>query len=243
MAAEEHFSATSVTQLSNRTSILWISKIGSISVFCVNHDTGMIHWLHMTVLTSMGGATVDQSRSANMADIWFISDTHFYHENIIQYCGRPFKDAEFMNEFMIEEWNKVVKPQDHVWHLGDVAMGFGGNQGKITNLLSRLNGKKRACVGNHDPIKAQWFQQGFEKIELWRGFKDEGFTCVHIPLQIEQLRDGHVCVHGHIHNNLVTDKFGKPDPRYICVCVEHTNYAPVNMDVIKEKVNKVRIGG
>lgn len=168
-----------------------------------------------------------------MTDKWFISDTHFFHENIIRFCSRPFKDAESMNESMIEEWNKLVKPQDKVYHLGDVGLGFGGNDNKLANLLRRLNGHKRLIVGNHDNLKSQALQNNFEKIELWVGFWKEGFTCVHIPLEIASLRDGDVCVHGHIHNNL-------KEGRYINVCVEHTNYRPMHMDEILKEIKKLK---
>lgn len=162
-------------------------------------------------------------------DKWFISDTHFFHKNIITYCNRPFVSAEDMNETLIENWNKLVKPQDNVYHLGDVAMGFGSNESPFAALMQRLNGHKRLIVGNHDKLKSPTLHRYFEKIDLWKGFHAEGFTCVHIPLQIGQLRDGDVCVHGHIHTNLL-------DGRYINVCVERTNYSPVHMDEIIARV-------
>lgn len=169
-----------------------------------------------------------------MAEKWFISDTHFFHENIITYCGRPFKDAQQMNEFMINEWNKVVMPGDKVYHLGDVACGYGGDDQVVGNLLSRLNGKKRLIVGNHDNIKSPSLHRHFEKIELWCGRKEWGFTCSHIPLPLEHLRDGLFCVHGHIHNAL------KEDPHYINVCVEHHLYAPVHIDEILRQIKLVK---
>lgn len=163
-----------------------------------------------------------------MANIFFISDTHFFHTNIIRFCDRPFQSAEEMNETLIDNWNRVVKPADHVWHLGDVCMN--GSSGEHNALLRRLNGKKRLVVGNHDHLKSEALHMNFEKMELWRGFhfKDgrPSFTCVHIPLPIPALRDGEICVHGHIHTNLLED------PRYINVCVEHTNYTPVALEEI-----------
>ena len=81
--------------------------------------------------------------------IWFTSDTHFWHKNIINYTHRPFdpSDVEGMNEAIVEEWNSKVKPNDTIYHLGDVA--FCG-VGKINDILSRLNGYKRLVCGNHD---------------------------------------------------------------------------------------------
>lgn len=168
-----------------------------------------------------------------MSDIWFISDTHFFHDNIISFCGRPFANSELMNECLIENWNSVVKPQDKVYHLGDVAMGCSDKE--LTRLLQQLNGKKRLIVGNHDNLKSPAIQNNFEKIKLWNGFWVEGigFTTVHIPLPLEALRDGKICVHGHIHTNLLAD------PHYINVCVEHIGYTPIHIEVIAERIKKI----
>ena len=51
---------------------------------------------------------------------YFIADTHFNHENIIEYCNRPFKNAKEMSEYIITKWNSVVTQKDIVYHLGDV---------------------------------------------------------------------------------------------------------------------------
>lgn len=175
-----------------------------------------------------------------MTDIWFISDHHFFHENILKFTGddgkriRPeFSSVEEMNWIMAERWNSVVKPQDKVWHLGDVAFKTGERAGELEALLQRLNGHKRMLAGNHDNLKSPVLQRHFEKIELWKGFKDEGFTCSHIPLRLESLRDGKVCVHGHIHQNLMKEK------GYINVCVEVRNYTPVHMDTLVQEVKKM----
>ena len=52
-------------------------------------------------------------------EIYVIADTHFYHNNIIKYCNRPFEDVEKMNELIINKWNSVVSNEDIVLHLGD----------------------------------------------------------------------------------------------------------------------------
>lgn len=66
--------------------------------------------------------------------IYFIADTHFNHTNIIKYCKRPFKDANEMNEYIIEKWNSVVKDDDIVYHLGDVGFGLSANS-EFPNLV------------------------------------------------------------------------------------------------------------
>ena len=59
----------------------------------------------------------------NGSGVFFTSDTHFNHTNIIRFCSRPFKDVEHMNETLIANWNRVVGPDNIVFHLGDFCLG------------------------------------------------------------------------------------------------------------------------
>jgi calcineurin-like phosphoesterase family protein len=77
---------------------------------------------------------------------FFTSDLHFSHKKVIEYCKRPFKDVEEMNEAIIKEWNKTVKKQDTVWILGDFSL----NPNAAFRVVKRLNGKKFLVAGNHD---------------------------------------------------------------------------------------------
>lgn len=79
--------------------------------------------------------------------VFFTSDTHFYHDNIIHYCRRPFKDAAHMDEVLIENWNNTVGTDDIVFHLGDFS--YGGSA-EWTRVLNRLNGNIYLIIGNHD---------------------------------------------------------------------------------------------
>lgn len=161
-----------------------------------------------------------------MPDIWFISDTHFNHANIIKYCRPEFNSVEEMNELMIENWNKVVKKGDKVYHLGDV---FFGNKEEFKKLWPRLNGKKRLIVGNHDDVKFMASGGFFEKIMLWRVWNDKGFLFTHVPVHPDSIQErlvvsGGVNVHGHTHTN------GSPDGPYRSVCVELNNYTPTHLE-------------
>lgn len=79
---------------------------------------------------------------------WFTADTHFGHANIIKYCKRPFCNVFEMNETTIDNWNRVVKPPDTIYILGDVAMKMSISH--IRNIITRLNGKKHVIIGDHD---------------------------------------------------------------------------------------------
>lgn len=73
-----------------------------------------------------------------MSEIYFTSDTHFYHKNIIAYCERPWHSVEEMNSALIKNWNKEVSKSDIVYHLGDIAFCSGD---KLEAILNSLNGK------------------------------------------------------------------------------------------------------
>ena len=80
-------------------------------------------------------------------NIFFTSDTHFWHDNIIKFCNRPFNSIEEMNDTIIENWNKVVGKNDIVFHLGDFC--FCGSD-KFKDIIERLNGYIYLILGNHD---------------------------------------------------------------------------------------------
>ena len=79
--------------------------------------------------------------------LFFTSDTHFGHANIIKYCSRPFNSATHMDEMLISNWNETVGPEDTVFHLGDFCFG---KPPKWLSILERLNGRIYLIVGNHD---------------------------------------------------------------------------------------------
>ena len=79
--------------------------------------------------------------------LFFTSDSHYDHKNIIKYCKRPFSSVEEMNQGLIDNWNSVVGKDDTVFHLGDVT--FGGNTNLI-KYVSQLNGHIILIKGNHD---------------------------------------------------------------------------------------------
>jgi calcineurin-like phosphoesterase family protein len=174
-----------------------------------------------------------------MTEIWVTSDTHFFHENIIQYCGRPFANAELMNECLVENWNSVVKPGDKVYHLGDVAMGKGYKE-ELGTLMSKLHGSKRLIVGNHDDIpflaKGGWFK----KVSMWRVFTEYNLLLTHVPVHESSIHErivvnGGVNVHGHIHTH------DSPAGPYFNACVEKTNYTPIHLEDIVAQCAKLRV--
>ncbi len=131
--------------------------------------------------------------------IFFTSDTHFAHANIIEYCGRPFPDVEVMNRTMIERWNARVRPSDTVYHLGDFAFGPADN---IGFFLSYLNGKKILIVGNHDRSVPRMRKFAFEAVaDHWHiDMNDLQLLLTHKPVRESMEHPPFTFnLHGHVH--------------------------------------------
>ena len=91
---------------------------------------------------------------------FIISDTHFFHNNILKYNRPQFKSVEEMNEKLIEQWNSIISKNDRVFHLGDFA--FGQDLNAIEQIINRLNGSIYLMIGNHDtPAKIELYQKYF----------------------------------------------------------------------------------
>ncbi len=84
---------------------------------------------------------------------WFVSDLHFNHLNIMNFCRTEFKSLTEMHESMIASWNKYVSTNDTVYNLGDLAFQTSLKRNETNAILERLNGKHILIKGNHDETK------------------------------------------------------------------------------------------
>ena len=171
-----------------------------------------------------------------MGKIFVISDTHFNHANILgfkDYIGKPcreFDNVDQMNEAMMDNWVSVVGPKDTVIHCGDVLFGL-DKVDWLTANFAKLPGKKRLVLGNHDNPKH--LAPFFKDIQMWIDMSDKGFLFSHTPQHASTLAESHrfgtgkvLNVHGHIHTN------PSPEGPYKCVCVEQTNFTPVDIETL-----------
>lgn len=83
-----------------------------------------------------------------MSNVWFTSDLHFKHKNIIKYTGRPWT-FEQQTEELIARWNARVGLMDHVYHLGDFAFAGFKQREEVVNIIKELNGQIHFIRGNH----------------------------------------------------------------------------------------------
>lgn len=177
-----------------------------------------------------------------MSNIFFASDHHFHHSNILNFkdatTGKPlrvFDSMHHMNEHMVNQHNKVVKPNDKVYFLGDVTMT---RNAAGLEILARMNGEKILVRGNHDLCTAKQYLEYFKDVRGVHQF--DGMILSHIPIHPDSLSRWGVNVHGHLHSNVVRLSNNHPDPRYYCVCMEQLHdYTPVSLEQVKQKVKSV----
>lgn len=170
-----------------------------------------------------------------MNNIWFTSDTHFFHKKIIEYEKetRPFKNIDEMHEALITRWNSVVKPKDTIFHLGDFMMGRGN-----IHIVTKLNGLKRLIMGNHDLAPTTEYSQYFK---CYGAFNWEHCILTHIPIHPNMLEARwFLNVHGHLHSKKVHNLNAIPDDRYFNVCVEQNNLTPIHADIIRDAAKRMQ---
>lgn len=179
--------------------------------------------------------------------IFFSSDQHFWHRNVIDFCQRPFASIENMNEGLIVRWNARVSKEDTAYVLGD--FGFCGST-ELKRIVPLLNGQKHLVMGNHDwKYKAtRWLEFGFESACESAAIKAQvpgGVLLLsHFPYagsgdHMEQERytdkrlhdNGHFLLHGHVHCAWKRKK------NMVNVGVDVWDYAPVSLTEIEELCN------
>ena len=174
-----------------------------------------------------------------MPSVFLVSDTHFGHTGVCRFTEadgvtkiRPWTDPDEMDEEMIRRWNDTVRPNDKVYHLGDVVINR-----KSLKTLARLNGDKVLIRGNHDIFPDTEYRTYFRELRAYHVMN--GMILSHIPVHEASLGRFGVNIHGHLHTNRVKKARGvdartgavlysdEIDPRYWCACVEQTDFAPI----------------
>ena len=176
-------------------------------------------------------------------NIWFTSDTHFCHENIIRFSGRPFANAAEMNEELIRRWNETVPEDGIVFHLGDFCMGGSRDW---NDIIFRLHGKIYLILGNHDMknIK-QGFMQRFELVTQQMSIRvgGQGIILNHNPFLCYggSYRDVWQ-LFGHVHSGPLSQtgvdlpRLRMLFPLQYDVGVDNNDFRPVSFSEVKAKI-------
>lgn len=163
--------------------------------------------------------------------IFFTSDLHIHHTNIIKYCQRPFNSVEEMDNTIINNWNLVVAQDDSVWVLGDFTMS--NDKIFINRTLSRLNGNKYLVTGNHDSSACKSSVSWKEVHELTHiSVERETLVLCHYSMRVwYKSHHGAWHLYGHSHGSLPEENNLSFD-----VGVDAWNYTPVSFKQIAKKM-------
>ena len=184
-----------------------------------------------------------------MPATFLVSDTHFGHAGVCRFTHpdddtvklRPWTDPAEMDEEMIRRWNDRVGPNDKVYHLGDVVINR-----KALPTIARLNGDKVLIRGNHDIFRDDEYRVYFRELRAYHVMN--GMILSHIPIHAGSLGRFGVNIHGHLHATRVKKARGvdaktgeilysnEIDPRYHCVCVEQTDFAPILLEDVFKRI-------
>ena len=180
-------------------------------------------------------------------NIYFVSDTHFNHENIIKYCKRPFSSIEEHDAALINNWNEKVPEDGIVFHLGDVAFG---NPDKVDAILEQLHGTIYLVIGNHDWRRVvndhKWrFQEMTQQINMKIGKRH--IILNHYPLLCFsgawRGEDATYQLFGHVHTSPYTDE-GLDQQRLKMlftsqydVGVDNNNFTPISWKEVDKIIN------
>ena len=165
--------------------------------------------------------------------IYFTSDTHFGHANIIKYCNRPFSCVETMNECMLKGINDVVKEDDTLYHLGDFAW-----RETAKEIRDQIKCRDMHLIwGNHDKANiADLFSSNHKLLEL--AIEGQEIVLCHYPMRAwNRSHYGSWNLFGHVHGTLDGFLNGKS----LDVGVDSHNFKPWSFEQLKEKFNEIKM--
>lgn len=182
-----------------------------------------------------------------MPATFLYSDPHFGHAGVCRFLRedgsklRPWNDPAEMDEELVKRFNERVRPNDKCYFLGDVVINR-----KALPTMARLNGDKVLIRGNHDIFRDDEYRQYFRELRAYHVMN--GMILSHIPVHEASLGRFGTNIHGHLHASRVKRARGvnaktgevlygtEIDPRYHCVCVEATDFAPILLDDVYKRI-------
>lgn len=175
--------------------------------------------------------------------IYFTSDLHLGHENIIKHCDRPFQSADEMDEMLISNWNGCVTNNDTVYILGDLIFR---SRKAPEEYLSQLKGKKHLIIGNHDRswVSKCDLNRYFESVNnlLYISDGQHQITLCHYPMMSWPHAQRCYMVYGHIHNNTNADFWPliENSEKMLNAGVDVNHFKPVTFDEMVENNKELK---
>ena len=204
---------------------------------------------------------VDLTQGKKEINVYFTSDFHLFHNNVLKFDNRPFDDVHQMHQVIEQRWNETVNPDDIVIYLGDLSFARREDKQYVEDMLKRLNGHIHFIMGNHDKIeeikklpKLESVQDYLEvrithnvDSDLHIGAKikvETLFCCMHYPIYSWNKRHhGSYMIHGHCHGNLHHgEEASFYDERRVidAGCMLH-DYRPISYTKVIEKLSHIKV--
>ena len=188
--------------------------------------------------------------------IWFTSDWHIQHKNVIDFCNRPFASLEEMHEVLVANVNKLVKPADTLVFVGDITFG---NTTITKTVIDKINCTCVAIIGNHDPKYGSLLNMGFKLAvnTMSMTIHDHQVIVSHYPFKppfwarvlgrIAKMELRYIdrrppktrntyLIHGHTHSKKRFEGYA------LHVGVDAWDYKPVSMKQIETHIHRHSIG-
>lgn len=175
--------------------------------------------------------------------IFFTSDSHYGHKNIIEYSNRPFKDVDEMDAILIKNWNSVVGYDDDVYHLGDFSLS---SADRSLRILEQLNGNIYLIKGNHEKSvleksftrdKFKWIKDYYELTveDLDAKGGRQVIVLLHYAMKVwNKSHKGSFHLFGHSHGSLPDDV----NSLSFDVGVDSHDYFPISYEQVKQIMSK-----
>ena len=165
------------------------------------------------------------------SNIFFTSDTHFGHKNILKYCNRPFDNIDIMNYEIIQRWNSKINNNDICFHLGDFC--FGDRNDDFDKYFNQLNGKIVWIKGNHDKLayknKDKFYDYNLGYLEINIG--EQSITlCHYAMITWNKSHYGSWMLYGHSHGMLKDNN----NSLSMDIGTDTNDYYPYSYNEIKE---------
>ncbi len=157
---------------------------------------------------------------------YFISDTHFGHQKVLEFDNRPYDTIEQHDNALITKWNLFVRPQDTVYHLGDFGLG---PIERLEEILSQLNGRIILIAGNHDKQVKKKLGLLFDSIHDYLEIKisRKKIILCHYPIEVWKMKEaGSIHLHGHCHGG--SSRPARVEKGRYDMCVKLWDYKPVS---------------
>ena len=168
--------------------------------------------------------------------LYVIGDTHFNHDNMVEYCNRPENFDERIGKALCR-----LAPDDTLYHLGDICIGRDAEMHE--KFIEPTKAKKILVRGNHDKRSNNWYlRHGWDFV--CTTITDKFFN-TEVLLSHRPMRDNgyELNIHAHLHN------LGHRDGEYlltknekqILYAVEDYDYIPMTIEFLINKWRKGKI--